>query len=725
MDIIFQQAVTIHKEGKIEEAEKLYREILKTQPGNVDVNNNLGAALDQLGRLDEAEVSYKKAIELKPDYAETHNNLGNTLYKLGRFNEAEISCKKAIELKPSIAEAHCNLGNTLYKLSRFSEAETSCKKAIELKQNFTQAYFTLSNSLYQLGRFNEAEISYKKVIELKPNYAEAHNSLSATLLQLGNRYEAEVSCKKAIEINPDYAEAHCNLGNILFKLDRLNEAETRCKKAIELKPDYAEAYFSLGNVQNLLKKVDNSLVNYKSAYILKPDMDFILGTILHMKMHQCIWDDFTQDLNQLIEKTNKGEKVSQTFQLISLIDDSSLHRKSAEIYSNHKFPKSDFFPKISKYHGHKKIKIGYFSADFNNHPVPTLNAELYEIHDRKKFEIHAFSFGIDSKDEFNIRIKKGVDHFHDVKMMSDQDVVSLARSLEIDIAIDLGGFTAGSRQGVFSMSAAPIQVNYLGYPGTIAADYMDYLIADHIIIPKKKQNHYFEKIVYMPNSYQPNMSKKNILKISLSRQEVGLPDTGFVFCCFNNHYKITPTTFAGWMRILKVTNDSVLWLFVKNINAAKNLKKEAIKFGINEDRLIFAEHVSNEEHLKRTQLADLFLDTLPYNAHTTGSDALKMGLPLLTCIGNSFASRVAASILNAVNLPELITTTQDDYESLAIELASNPQKIKIIKDKLINNLTKAPLYDTPLYTRHLESAYSTMYKRYQDGLNPDHIEINH
>jgi predicted O-linked N-acetylglucosamine transferase (SPINDLY family) len=297
--------------------------------------------------------------------------------------------------------------------------------------------------------------------------------------------------------------------------------------------------------------------------------------------------------------------------------------------------------------------------------------------------------------------------------------------MEIDIAIDLKGFTENCRPNIFAEGSAPIQVSYLGYPGTMAANYMDYLIADQTIIPEANQQYYSEKLVYMPHSYQVNISERSASEASLSRHELGLPETGFVFCCFNNNYKITPTTFAGWMRILKAVDDSVLWLLENYNNTAKNLKKEAMKFGINEDRLVFATYMPIEDHLKRIQQADLFIDTLPYNAHTTTSDALRMGLPVLTCMGDSFASRVAASLLNAVNLAELITTTQEQYESLAIELATNPEKLKIIKDKLVDNLPTAPLYDSALFARHLESAYVTMYDRYQQGLDPDHIYVKH
>jgi predicted O-linked N-acetylglucosamine transferase (SPINDLY family) len=356
-----------------------------------------------------------------------------------------------------------------------------------------------------------------------------------------------------------------------------------------------------------------------------------------------------------------------------------------------------------------------------------LMAELFECHDKKKFELIAFSFGPDKQDQWRKRVLLCFDQFVDVKLKSDREISLLARKMEIDIAIDLKGFTQDCRPNIFAEGSAPIQVSYLGYPGTMAADYIDYLIADRTLIPEESQKYYSEKIVYMPNSYQVNISKRSVSEASLLRHELGLPNTGFIFCCFNNNYKITPTTFDSWMRILKKVDGSVLWLFshYDNTTTTKNLKKEAIKFGINEDRLVFAKHVPNEEHLNRIKQADLFIDTLPCNAHTTASDALRMGLPVLTCMGNSFASRVAASVINAVNLPELITTNQEQYESLAIELATHPEKLKIIKEKLVSNLSTAPLYDTKLFTKNLESAYTMMYDRYQQDLDPDHIYVKH
>ena len=416
----------------------------------------------------------------------------------------------------------------------------------------------------------------------------------------------------------------------------------------------------------------------------------MLGKLLHTKMHLCLWDDLSSRLDELQDKIHNNEKVIPPFPMLGLIDDPELQRKVTEIFVNKHHPKNHDLPKIGLYPKHKKIRIGYFSADFKEHPVAALTAELYEIHDRNHFEIHAFSYGPETNDKMHLRIKAGVDHFHDVRTMSYEDVAMLARSLEIDIAVDLGGSTTNSRTGIFARSAAPIQASYIGYIGTLGANYYDYLVADQTMIPEDNQQYYAEKIVYLP-SFQVNDSTQSPPSTTLTRQDVGLPETGFVFCCFNNNFKITPTTFDSWGRILEKVKDSVLLIYVDNESAQINLTKEITLRGIDPSRLIFGKRLSKSEYLARYRVADLFLDTHPYNAGTTASDALRMGLPVLTYLGSSAVSRHAASILNALNLPELITTTLEEYESLAIELATDPEKLKIIKDKLVGNLSTAPL----------------------------------
>ena len=683
--------ISLYSSGKIQEALDTVETLTESYPNEPLLFNISGVCYKTIGKLDEAIKSFEKALSIKPDFTEVHFNLGVVLKDLGQLDAAVNCYEKALAINPSYANAYNNLGITLK----------------------------------ELGQLDAAVESYEKALVIKPDFAEAHNNLGNALDELG-QLDAAIKCyENAVAIKPGYSEAHNNLGNAFKNLAKLDAAVKCYKKAVALKPDYAEAYHNLGNSLLSLKRLDEALASYERAIVLKPDINFILGDLLHTKMQLCIWDDLSSQLDELTNKINNSEKVINPFPLLALIDDPELHMKTAKILVNEKFPQSHVLSKIERYPKHKKIRIGYFSGDFHNHATMHLMAELFECHDKLFFELIAISFGPNKQDQWRQRAFLSFDKFVDVRLKSDRDISLLARKMEIDIAIDLKGFTRNCRPKIFAEGCAPIQVSYLGYPGTMAANYMDYLIADSTLIPEEKKHHYLEKIVYMPNSYQVNVSNRSISKTSLSRHELGLPSKGFVFCCFNNTYKITPSTFIGWMRILKAVEGSVLWLFENNNNTTENLKKEAMKFGINEDRFVFATHMPVEEHLSRIKQADLFIDTLPYNAHTTASDALRMGLPVLTCVGNSFASRVAASLLNAVNLPELITTTQEQYESLAIQLATHPEKLKIIKDKLVNNLPTAPLYDTPLFTQQLESAYLTMYERYQQGLDPDYIYVKH
>nr|AAR38497.1 TPR repeat protein [uncultured marine bacterium 583] len=716
--------IALYSSGQIQEALDSVGALIKEYPNDPLLYNLSGICYKTIGELDEAVKSFEKALAIKPDYAEVHYNLGLTLQDLGQLDAAVKSYEKAIAIKPDYANACNNLGVTLQDLGQLDAAVKSYEKAIAIKPDFSDANNNLGIALKNLGQLDAAVECYKKALAIKPDYAEAHYNLGNALKNLG-QLDAAVECyKKALAIKPDYADACNNLGNALKNLGQLDAAVKCYEKAVAIKPDYAEAYHNNGSVMRRLKRQDEALASYESAIAIKPNLDFILGDLLSTKMSLCIWDDLAHRINELTKKINNGEKVISPFALLALIDDPEVQKKTAEIYANEKFPQSHVLSKIGRYPKHKKIRIGYFSADFRNHPVSHLTAELYEIHDRNQFEIYAFSFGPDTEDEMNLRIKAGVDHFHDVRTMSHKDVAILSRSVEIDIAVDLGGFNQDSRTEIFAMSAAPIQISYIGYAGTMGANYYDYLVADQTIIPEKNQKYCSEKIAYLP-SYQVNDSKQSPPGTIFTRKDLGLPETGFVFCCFNNTYKITPTTFDGWGRILEQVDGSVLLIYADNELAEINLTKEIVLRGINPSRLIFGKRLPKPEYLARYRVADLFLDTLPYNAGTTASDALRMGLPVLTCMGKSFASREAASVINAFNLPELITTTQEQYESLAIELATKPEKLIIIKDKLVNNLPTAPLYDTPLFTRHLESAYLTMYEKYQQGLDPDHIYVEY
>ena len=723
-EAFFNKGITFQALDQLGSAVKSYKDAITINPDYFEALNNLGVALNNLGEIDEAINCYKAAIAINPDYAEAHNNLGIVFKELDKLDSAADCHKKAITIKPDFTEAHNNLGIVFLDLNQLSQAAKSFEQAIILKPDYAEAHNNLGIVLKDLGKLDGAINCYERAIAIKPDYIEAHNNLGITLMDLGE-LEASAKCyANALDIRPNYTYALNNLGVVFNRLGRLDEANNCYELALNFNARYAEAYSNRGNLMTDFGRYEEALEDYQKAFKLQPDIDYMLGNILNTKMYVCIWDDLSEQIDELLQKINNGDKVIGPFAALTITDDPDLQKKVAEIYANEKFPIRNVLPKIEHYPKHKKIRIGYFSADFREHPVSTLTAELYEIHDRRHFEVYAFSYGPDTKDEMNLRIKAGVDHFYDVRMMSHKEVVFLSRSLEIDIAIDLGGFTQHSRAEVLSMSVAPIQVNYLGYSGTMGTEFMDYIIADNIIIPEENKQCYSEKITYLPDTFMVNDTKIKVSNRNFTREETGLPSNGFVFCCFNNHYKITPKVFNSWMRILSQVNGSVLWLSKANKTIVENLKKEAESKGIDEARLIFAPRLEFiEDHLNRVKLADLFIDTLPYNAHTTSSDALRMGLPVLTCLGKSFASRVAASLLSAVGLPELITTSQEEYEALAIELATNPKQLKAIKDKLAQNLPSAPLYDTPLFTKHLESAYKTMYDRYHEGLEPDHIYV--
>jgi len=697
---------------------------LKIKPDDVDTLVNKGSTCNDIKNYVLALEVLEMAIQLRPDIPEAWSNKGIALSNLNLYPESIKAYDEAIKLYPSYHEAWSNKSVPLNKLKRFLEASEACDKALSLKPDYAEGWSNKGITLNELKRYNEALAHYDKALSLKPDYAEGWSNKGITLNELKRYDEALAHYDKALSLKPDYVEGWSNKGNVLSNLKRYDEALAHYDKALSLKPDYAEGWSNKGITLNELKRYDEVLAHYDKALGLKSDIDWIYGDLLHARMKICNWLGFAKSLEDISQRVIANEKVVNPFPLLALTDDALLHKKSAVIYIQDRYPPNPILGQIRKRPRNEKIRIAYFSADFKNHPVAFLIAELFELHDRGQFEIYGFSL-VDAADEMRSRLHLAFDHYIDAQEMSDIKIAQLSRNLNIDIAVDLTGITACSRTGIFSYRAAPIQVNYLGYPGTLGANYMDYIIADRTLITLESQSFYSEKVVYLPNSYQVNDRKRLILDRQYTRQELGLPENGFVFCCFNNNFKILPSTFEGWMRILKAVEGSVLWLFHDNAWAVENLKKEAEKQGVAANRLVFAVRLPLSEHLARHRQANLFLDTAPYNAHTTTSDALWAGLPVLTLMGQSFASRVAASLLNAVGMPDLITRTQEEYEALAIELALHPKKLTDAKLKLASNRLTAPLFDTPLFTQNLEAAYLKMMERYRADLQPDHIFVGY
>jgi len=644
-------------------------------------------------------------------------------FQSGNIGGADLILKRVLQVDPKNLLALNVLGFIRASEANYMEAADLLKRAARISPNDASIQFNLAKALQDNGADLESLPHHQKAITLQPNNAGAFINYGITLHRLGMHNQALAIYAAGLKISESSPEIFLNTAITFSALRRYDEALTNYDKALSLAPCDCEIWVNKGHTLYELKRYDETIFHYDKALSLKPEIDWISGDLLHIKMKICVWEGLAESLINISKKVIANEKVVNPFPLIALNDDSLLHKKSSEIYAQDRYPLNSTLGKIHKRPKNKKIRIGYFSADFHNHATGYLMAELFELHNKTQFELIGFSFGPITNDEISQRLQKSFDQFIEVGNKSDKEIAQLSRKLNIDISVDLKGFTGGSRTGIFSYRAAPIQVNYLGYPGTMGIDYIDYIIADKTLIPLESQSSYTEKVVYMPNSYQVNDRRRLISDRQFTKQELGLPEDGFVFCCFNNNFKILPATFASWMRILRAVEGSVLWLFKDNSWVVENLKKEASNHGIDGGRLVFADHMPLSEHLARYRQADLFLDTLPYNAHTTSSDALWAGIPVLTLMGESFASRVAASLLNAMGLPELITNTQEDYEALALELATHPHKLADIKLKLAKSRLTTPLFDTPLFTKNLESAYIKMYEKYQAELLPEHIYI--
>lgn len=694
-----------------------------------DLSNNphayflMGIAYSMLDNKIAAIECYDRAILISPSFVEALINRAADLYSIGAYERSASSSKEALKCDPKSPMAWLNLGNAQKSLEQYTDALASYEKALTLNPSYAEAWNNGGDVLAKLGRFEESLKFTLKAIEIQPTYADAHNSLGLTYAELHRYDEAFSAYGKALRINPDNSEAYNNLGSLHNRCGQAKEALTAYRQALKLNPKNANAHNNLGNLYYELKQYVDAVDSYIQATTINPTLQWLPGTILHTRMKVCAWKLYERSVNELCTLVDARKAVAAPFTLLGLPCNLSQLKKSAQNYARVTYPARPSTPDGPCVQS-QKLKIAYLSADYHNHATAYLMAELFELHDRSKFEVIGICYGRSPDDEMRKRISKSFDQFHETADRSDQEIAQMIQALQIDIAIDLKGHTQDSRLGIFSYRPAPVQIHYLGYPGTLGASFMDYLVADPVLIPVEHRDFYTEKLVYLPDTYQVNDRSRAIATIEDTRADHGLPEHGFVFCCFNNNWKITPDLFDVWMRILGRIEGSVLWLFKENQIAADNLAKEAEIRGIAPARLVFAEKLPLDQHLARYKHADLFLDTLYYNAHTTASDALWAGLPVLTTQGDTYASRVAASLLNAIGLPELVTYSVGEYENLAVELATNPETLAGLKQKLVNNRLTTPLFDTPQFTRHLENAYEQMIERYRKGLKPDHIHVS-
>jgi len=656
---------------------------------------------------------------------QTSNLLSKAIadFQAGHFTNAKIVAEKVLDLDPLNVKA-----KELLAYVYANQGEPS--KALDLLKELADDVTCSVYALYEYGslllleaKTEDAIPVLERALKQLPNSFEVLHDLATALAQVGRKIEALERYQQAAKINGESSELFYNVGRLHDDLYQEQEAITCYKKSLALNPDYIQSWINLGVDLSRAKKYDESHGCFKRALEINPNVDFLLGDSIQADMNMGRWSNYAANIKKLKDGIQSQQAITHPFTVVTLIDDPLLQKEAAYIYAQKKWPNNDVLHRFTL-PKKEKIKVGYFSADFRYHPIAHLIMELLECHDPECFEIYAFSWGPSSNGPERCRIASAVHEFIDISHYSDFQTLDLARNKEIDIAIDLGGYTQSARTGLFAMRVAPIQISYLGFIGTMGANFMDYIIADETLIPTQNQKYFSEKIIYMPDCFQVSDRKRVIGREALRRSDCGLPAKGFIYCCFNNNYKMTPEVFDSWMRIISSVEGSVLWLYESNDLIAEQLKSEAQARGVDPARLVFGRMLPQSEYLARYQVADLFLDTFPYNAGTTANDALWAELPVLTRMGSSMASRMAASLLNTLGLPELITESTQDYEAAAIELGSHPEQINLIRQKLKKNKLSSPLFNTPMFTSNLEKAFQQIYERHHSGFSPDHIRLS-
>jgi predicted O-linked N-acetylglucosamine transferase (SPINDLY family) len=722
-DQIYQHALAAFQAGKLTDAERLFKKLLRARPEHLAALNLLSILLTQLDRLEEAEQYVRRALDPSTTSDATFYNYGIILKRLKRPVEALEQFDHALGRNAAVAETWNNRGAVLNELGRYREAIADFDKAIAINPFYVDAFCNKGRSLGELKLHDESLAAYDTALMRKPDLAEAWVGRGNVFTEMKRRADALAAFDKALTLKADLAEAWLGRGNIFVELKNYDDALAAFDKALALKSDLAEAWLGRGNVFNECGRYADAVWAYDEALKTKPGMKIVEGLRLHAKTKICDWKNLDDEIASLLSGIRARKLVSLPFPLLSIPASSAEQLQCAQSYI------ADQLSHLAIWRGeryaHDRIRVAYVSADLNDHPVGRLMAGVFEWHDRSRFETTAISLGPEDDSETRLRLKTTVDRFVDARSYDDRKLAEFIREHEIDIAVDLNGFTKGERLNTFARRPAPIQVNYLGYAGTLGADYYDYILADRIVVPEDQFRFYSEKVAWLPDSYMPSESPRQVSEHAPTRGEFGLPQVGFVFCCFNNLYKITPDRFRVWMRLLKATAGSVLWLSEGDSVATSNLRREATICGVAPERLLFAPRLPDlTDYLARYGCADLFLDTSPYNAHATANDALRAGLPVLTCLGSTFAGRVAASLLNAVGLSDLVTTSADEYEALALKLAHDPQALASFKTKLTRDRERHSLFDTKRFAKHIESAYVAMWEKYQRGKPPASFAVD-
>ena len=742
--------------GRPNDALASYDRALSIDPASVDALNNRGSLHLDLGHPDQARWSLEIAGSIRPDEAAVFFNRGRALQQLARPREALASFGRACAIRPDYVDAIVARGEGLQNLRRPAESLAAFRKATTLQGGHFEALWRYAQALSELNRLEEALASYDRALALMPGHPDIVNNRGVVLLflkrpdqalrsfdlvlahtpdhvdrlsnrsvalhELRRRPEALATCGRVLALAPSHPEALHNRGNALKELGQAEGALATYGRALAVRPGYVEALRNRGNLLRTLGHHREAIADFRILSKIAPDEPYVEGYLLHSQMNLCDWSDFEARVEHLSVAVRASQRACTPFAFFSVTGSEQEQSVCGEVFCQDNYPAPPAPLWAGERYGHERIRVAYLSSDFREHAISVLLAGLFERHDRRRFEITALSFGPAKPSAMRTRLEGAFERFIDVRNESDRSIAELVRGLEIDIAVDLMGHTHGNRLGVFAWRPAPVSVNFFC---PTDAPFIDYLIADPVAIPEEHRRFHREKIAYLPDTFLATDSSRRIAARTPSRTELGLPEAAFVFCCFNNTYKLNPAMFAVWMRLLRRIDGSVLWLQQIQASATENLRREAAQAGIDPARLVFAPRLpSMEDHLARYRQADLFLDTLPFNAQTTATDALWAGLPVLTCLGTTFVGRVAASLLQAVGLPDLVAGSPAAYEARAMELAQDRTALAQIRAKLAANRETHPLFDTDRYRRHVESAYLAMWQRAQHDLPPETFMVS-
>jgi predicted O-linked N-acetylglucosamine transferase (SPINDLY family) len=706
--------ILLKEAGEIQDAIARFRLSLSINPSDVGVIINLASALQQVEQFQEAQQLWEKVIDRGLQDEHVFCNLGILYERQDNWDGAETIYRKALNDNPNQPAILTNLGTVLQKRESVEEAWDCYQKALAINANNPEALSNMAALLQEQGRFEEALSILNNALEIAPNAPQVNNNLGSLYHKMGEYAKSIQTLQQAIEHKPQYPEAWNNLGISYREAGKLSESIIAFSQSIKLMPVFAEAHYNLGNSYKEQGYLKEAIAAYYAAITHKPDYAEALLAYIHQRQHICDWNGLESYIAQLKNLVMKEGATVSPFSFLSI--PGTTHQEQhqcAKQWSAKHYPLAAL-SEHTALQDKSVLKIGYLSADFHEHATAYLTAEMFERHDRMRFEIHAYSYGPDDQSPMRGRLERAFDHFHDISEYSHEEAAKQIRNDGIDILVDLKGFTGSARPQILRYRPAPIQVNYLGYPGTMGFDAMDYILVDQHVVQQEEQSFYSETLVQLPDSYQVNDSKRQKAGAP-SREDCGLPKRGFVFCSFNNNYKICPTMFNAWMELLDAVPGSVLWLLKSNPMSEENLRTIAHTHGISPHRIIFAEKVPLAEHMARHTHADLFLDTLHYNAHTTASDALWNNVPLITFPGETFSSRVAASLLHTVGLQELIVDSLDSYKALALMLANEPKRLNALKKQLAHYVKTQPLFNTKRFTSNLEEAYQAVYKQRLEG----------